>query len=149
MRLESVEGHCRIVLASDAGGSLRVSPRGWRYGFWLRQLRRTLDMSLEVGRSQRRRALIDRASMAYGVRELSGTPHSEGVTEHVAPGWREYLATRPTRFWPMPESDRLRLVNWGYLTSDLVLRSYVPELHGAPTVKDLPYPGLDFSRPPA
>jgi NTE family protein len=168
--IEAVDGECRIVLASDAGGSLRVHPRGWRYGFWMRQLRRTLDITIEVSRAQRRRALIDKARSAAALRDHGAPADPFRVTEHVAlwratlpveehpllpegwsvaPGWREYLSTRPTRMWPMGEETSLRIVNWGYLTSDLVMRSYVPDLRTAPPPEQLPYPEFGFDKPPA
>ena len=54
----------------------------------------------------------------------------------VADGWNDYLASLKTRLWPMPLIDRQRLINWGYLTSDIMLRSYVPELRDeAPPVR--------------
>ena len=71
--IEPVEGRCRIVLASDAGGNLKVDARHTRYRFWWPLLRRTLDLAVEVGRAQRRRALIDRATVA---RELPSFPRA-------------------------------------------------------------------------
>lgn len=166
--LEPVEGRCRIVLASDAGGDLRVDARRLRYGFWWPLLRRTLDLSVEVGRAQRRRALIDRATAARAlplgdpVRQRLRTEHvalwrtSLDIRSHrllpdgwtVAKGWNDYLAARPTRLWPMPRIDRERLVNWGYLTSDLMLRSWVPGLADAAPPTRLPFPAASFSGVP-
>lgn len=166
--IEPVDGTCRIVLASSAGGNLKVDPRRDRYRFWWPLLRRTLDMAVEVGRAQRRHALIDRAIAAREIpddseyKERYRTEHvalwrtSNDVTDHallppgwsVAEGWSDYLASRPTRLWPMPPIDRHRLVNWGYLTSDLMLRSYVPELSGAEPPTALPFPSVDFAAPP-
>lgn len=168
--IESVEGRCRIVLASDAGGNLKVDPRRWRYGFWWPQVRRTLDLAVEGGRAQRRRALIDRARAAEALRAKAGKMEEPGITEHaalwrtslelaghpklppgwnVAKGWREHLSALSTRLWPMRESDRSHLVNWGYLTSDVVMRSYVPELVGAAMPSAFPFPGANFEEPPA
>jgi NTE family protein len=167
--IETVEGRCRVVLASDAGGDLKVDAGRSRYRFWWPLVRRTLDMAVEVGRAQRRRALIDRATAGrelppgHPLRRELGTEHvalwrtsleiaghrllPEGWT--VQPGWNDYLASRPTRLWPMPLLDRRRLVNWGYLTSDLMLRTWVPELTDAPPPARLPFPGAAFaSRPP-
>ena len=44
--------------------SFKVDPRRDRYRFLWPILRRTLDLAVEVGRAQRRRALIDRATLA-------------------------------------------------------------------------------------
>jgi NTE family protein len=166
LAIEPIEGRCRIALASDAGGNLRVDPRHGPYRFWWPLLRRTLDMSVEVGRAQRRRALIDRATAARhtspGTKGRSETEHvalwrtSLDVTGHrllpkgwvIAEGWNDYLASRPTRLWPMPASDRERLVNWGYLTSDLMLRRWVPDLEGAAAPTAWPFPARTFEEPP-
>lgn len=59
--IEPIEGNCRIVLASDAGSNLRVDVRRRRYAFWWTLIDRTLDIAVEVGRAQRRNALVDRA----------------------------------------------------------------------------------------
>jgi NTE family protein len=166
LAIEPIEGRCRIALASDAGGNLRVDPRHGPYRFWWPLLRRTLDMSVEVGRAQRRRASIDRATAARsaspGTKGLSETEHvalwrtSLDVTGHrllpegwvVAEGWNDYLASRPTRLWPMRISDRERLVNWGYLTSDLMLRRWVPDLEDAAAPTAWPFPAHTFEEPP-
>lgn len=80
--VESVEGRCRIVLASDAGGNLQPDARTWRYGFWWPLVRRTLDLAVEVGRRRRRRALIDRADA--GRRLVEASLPNPFVTERVA-----------------------------------------------------------------
>jgi NTE family protein len=166
--IEQVEGRCRIVLASDAGGDLKVDARRRRYRYWWPLIRRTLDLAVEVGRAQRRRALIDRATAAralpegHPARVRLGTEHvalwrtSLEISGHrllpagwsVAPGWARYLAARPTRLWPMSRFDREHLVNWGFLTSDLMLRDFVPELRQAPAPTRLPFEAADLSQPP-
>jgi NTE family protein len=166
--IEPVEGRCRIVLASDAGGNLRVDARRARYEFWWPLIRRTLDLAVEDGRAQRRRALVDRATAARSLpaddplRKRLRTEHvaiwrtSLDISGHrllppdwtVAPGWNGYLSALPTRLSPMSASDREHLVNWGYLTADLMLRSWVPELEDAPSSEQLPFPDARFSSPP-
>lgn len=166
--VEAVEGRCRIVLASDAGGNLSVDTRDWRYHFWWPLVRRTLDLAVEVGRRQRRRALIDRAAAAAKLKDADvPTDHATEVVAlwrtalqiagHaglppgwvVDRGWANYLATRSTRMWPMAGRDRQRVVNWGYLTSDLMLRAWIPELHDAALPESLPFKEEGFARPPA
>jgi NTE family protein len=168
LAIEPVEGRCRIVLASDAGGNMKVDARHTPYRFWWPLLRRTLDMAVEVGRAQRRRALTDRATAARRlpagdpVRRAMRTEHvalwrtSLDVAGHpllpagwsIAEGWNDYLASRPTRLWPMPLRDRERLVNWGYITSDLMLRRWVPDLEGAAPPTGLPFPTATFTQAP-
>jgi NTE family protein len=165
--VESVEGRCRIVFASDAGGNLSVDPRTWRYRFWWPLVRRTLDLAVEVGRRQRRRALIDRAEAGQALvaagqpnpfvtervaiwrtaQRISGHPRlPSGWVVHQA--WPAYLAGLPTRMWPMRDNDRKALVNWGYLTSDLALRTWIPGLRDADPPSTLPFNDVSFARAP-
>jgi NTE family protein len=165
--VESVEGRCKIVLASDAGGNLGVDVRTWRYHFWWPLIRRTLDLAVEVGRRQRRRALINRADA--GRMLIDAKQPNPFVTERVAiwrtasrisghpklppgwivdPGWPAYLAGLSTRMWPMRSIDRKHLINWGFLTADVMLRSWIPALEGKAPPDDLPYPEADFSSAP-
>jgi NTE family protein len=165
--IEPVEGTCRIVLASDAGGNLAVDARGLRYRLWWPILRRTLSLAVEVGRAQRRRALIDRASAvkrlppADKLREelrteqvalwrtsldLAGHRLPDGTV--IATGWSGYLASRTTRLWPMSRYDQEHIVNWGYVTSDVMLRRWIDELKDVDAPFRLPYPHAGFAVPP-
>jgi NTE family protein len=167
--IEPIEGRCEVVLASSAGGNLKVDTRRDHYRFMWPLLRRTLDMAVEVGRAQRRRALIDRAKAefsggGYRTRHVALWRTSNDVREEsdqrtadwvplpdgfvVADGWNDYVASLKTRLWPMPLIDRQRLINWGYLTSDIMVRSYVPALmDDAPPVR-YPFEGVRFEGPP-
>jgi NTE family protein len=167
--IEPIEGRCKVVLASSAGGNLKVDTRRHHYRFMWPLLRRTLDLAVEVGRAQRRRALIDRAKAEFSgggyrtrhvalwrtsndVRAASDqrtdawVPLSDGFA--VADGWNDYLASLKTRLWPMPLIDRQRLINWGYLTSDIMLRSYVPGLEGQAPPEAYPFKDATFDGPP-
>jgi hypothetical protein len=64
----------------------------------------------------------------------------------VHPDWPAYLASRRTSMWPFGQADRDRLVNWGYLTADLALRSYVWKDADPPS--ELPYPAFGFRDAP-
>lgn len=48
----------------------------------------------------------------------------------------------------MRSIDRKRLVNWGYLTSDLMLRTWIPELETSDPPTQLPYPEAPLSDAP-
>ena len=108
--------------ASDAGGNLKADARTWRYRLWWPLVRRTLDLAVEGGRAQRRRALIDRATLTRALHEATSRQPSGSATEHVAlwrtsldligqpllpadlavaAGWREHISALPTRMWPM------------------------------------------------
>jgi NTE family protein len=170
--IETIEGRCRVALASDGGGNLKVSTARWRYALMSIQLKRTLDLAVEQGRAQRRRALVTTANLVRRLHD-AGVPPERGDarmrTEHVAlwrttldpnrspkqlagrpvhRAWPRYLSTLPTRMWPMSAQDGRRLVNWGYLTSDVMLRSWVPELEHREPPHALPFPDHGFASAP-
>jgi NTE family protein len=165
--VEAVEGRCRIVLASDAGGNLAVDQGRFWYRFWWPLVKRTLDLAVEGGRRQRRRALIDRATTTRQLRDAGLA--TESVTERaviwrtalqignhpllpqgwtVDPGWAPYIATRSTRMWPMSPYDRKHVVNWGYLTADLMIRQWAADLPRFDAPTRLPYEDAPFDQPP-
>jgi NTE family protein len=165
--VEPVEGRCAVALVSDAGGNLSLDTRTWRYHFWWPLIRRTLDLAVEAGRRQRRRGLIDRANAARMLTKAE-IKH-DFVTEHVAiwrtaqdmstsdrlptgvtihAEWASYLPRLSTRMWPMRARDWKALVNWGFLASDLAAARWVPEAKGVDVPSTLPYPEVDFAKPP-
>jgi len=165
--LGPIEASCRTALVSDAGSNLRVDARHTPYRFWWSLIERTLDITLEIARVDRRRGLIARAHEARGLAD-SDDRRTKLRTERVAlwrtsldvsgdeslpaalrvdGGWPNYLSTRPTRLWPMDPEDQARLIDWGYLTADVTLRRWLPELADAPAPTDLPN-GSDFANPP-
>jgi hypothetical protein len=65
----------------------------------------------------------------------------------VHPEWSLYLSAVPTRLGPFDAELRSRLVNWGYLVSDVALRSWVAP-DPAPSL-NLPFPEFGLSGPPS
>ena len=141
---------CKTVLVSDGGGNLGVDARTWRYRSWLLQLRRVLDASVDQGRDLRRHALIEAKKaglIEVGIWRTLTDPDDFKVEQPFAVPlpWREHLATVGTRMWPPSRTDRNALVAWGYVASDLVLRSYVVPGGSPPT--RIPF-DFDFTAPP-
>ena len=128
--LAPVMGRCRSLLVSDAGGNLGVAQHRRKWQLWSLQVRRALDIATSQERAQRRHSLVAGATdeRPLGYWRTLTDPHDDKFTATpfpVDPGWPIYLAGRPTRLWPFPEGDRHRLVNWGYLLSDVVLRTFI------------------------
>src|SRR4051794_10016969 len=128
--LAPIMRRCRTLLVSDAGGNLGVAKHGRKWQLWSLQVRRALDIATSQERAQRRHALVagatDERPLAYW-RTLTD-PHDDRFTATPFPvhdGWPAYIASRATRLWPFPEGDRHRLVNWGYVLSDVVLRTFI------------------------
>jgi NTE family protein len=151
LALEPVAGRCRIALVSDAGGNLGIAPPTWKWALWSVQVKRTLDIAVSQARGLRRSALAtDAKRHPYAIWRTRTDPKAFAkwttVPFPIHDGWPEYIATLPTRLWPFPLADRQRVVNWGYLTSDLALRSFVWKDAAAPT--SLPFSNASFDGPP-
>jgi NTE family protein len=150
LALQPVASRCDKVLVSDAGGNLGVEPPTWKWDLWSLQIKRTLDIAVSQARALRRSALdADKAEHPYALWRTRSHPSDYRTVAPVFPvegDWPAYLAALPTRLWPFPMNDRKRLVNWGYLLSDLALRAYIWPEDAAPTA--LPFPDAAFATPP-
>lgn len=151
LALQPITRRCNTLLVSDAGGNLGIEKPGWKWWSLLMQGKRTLDIAVSQGRALRRSGLMthkDEHPFALW-RTRTDPNHFVGTATSpfaVADGWPEYLSTRTTRLWPFNETDRKHLVNWGYLTSDIALRSYIWKQDPEPA--ELPYPDASFERKP-
>ncbi len=151
LALEPVAGRCDTLLVSDAGGNLSIAPPGWTWNLWSLQVKRILDIAVSQARALRRSGLhATAAEQPYALWRTRTDPAGyEPRVAQVFPvegDWPAYLAGLPTRPWPFPMADRRRLVNWGYLLSDLALRAYVWPGAAAPTA--LPFPDAAFTTAP-
>jgi NTE family protein len=147
--LEPVWRQPDIILVSDAGGGLTV--KAGRFRLWTTQVGRVIDTSTEQDRALRRRMLLSdfKSGRARGTLWRIATDvarFSVASPFPVHPDWRFYLAAIRTRLNPFSEEERSHLVNWGYLLTDVALRSYVyPD---APPATALPFPQYGFADPP-
>jgi NTE family protein len=151
LALEPITDRCHRYLVSDAGGNIRIQPPTWKWWFWTLQILRTLDIAVSQQAALRRSALfLTRAEHPYALWRTRSTPitRKAATPYEVHEGWPAYLSTRSTRLWPFSKRDREWLVNWGYATSDVMLRSWIWEGAAAPKQSDLPFPGATFAQPP-
>jgi NTE family protein len=149
LALEPITDRCHRYLVSDAGGNMKLQPPTWKWWLWTLQILRTLDIAVAQDRALRRSALFltrDRHPFALWRTLTDPTNKKVPTPFEVNAGWPVYLATRSTRMWPFSKRDRRWLVNWGYLTSDVLLRSWMWEAAAAPTA--LPFPEATFAGPP-
>lgn len=150
--LAPIARRCQRLLISDAGGNLAVDGADWKWQLWTLQIKRILDIAVSQERAERRHGLIAGASeerpVAYW-RTLTNPTAFKKLPPHfeIDPAWPRYLAGRSTRLWPFPAGDRHRLVNWGYLLADVVLRTYVWKKADPP--RRLPFPNDGFAQAPS
>ena len=151
LALETIDDRCHTYLVSDAGGNFKVDTARWKSWLWLTQLKRTLDTAVAQARSLRRSALFQTAAQHpfaiwRTISDPSSYEPSSGRPFPVQPDWPRYMAGLPTRMWPFSDVDQSRLVNWGYLMSDLALRSFVWADDDGPD--KLPFPRASFEDAP-
>jgi NTE family protein len=143
--LQPLLERCRMLLVSDGGAPWTTSTDGFYR--WLPQLKRVLDMTDSQVRALRRQDLM-RRFMAADDPTLQQFPESSDLRRYFAlRGTYWAISTDPTRYRAGPGNlaqQRWRrlsgigtwlhflgpretedLVNWGYLVSDLALRSYI------------------------
>jgi predicted acylesterase/phospholipase RssA len=143
--LQPLLERCRTLLVSD-GGAPWTMETGGLYG-WLPQMKRALYTTDNQVRALRRKDLIERF-IGSADPALAQLASSSAVRRHFSlRGTYWAIATDPSQYPAAPDDlaqDRWRrlaaigtwlhflgeretedLVNWGYLVSDLALRSYV------------------------
>jgi NTE family protein len=129
------------VLASDGGAPLDYSPK--LRSNWLSQSMRTAHLIDAQVRALRRRHLVrefergERLGALWTITTPMGR-YPAGNKTSVSDESVRRLASVSTRLASMPQAKRRRLINWGYLSADAAIRSYVePSL---PEWVGIPYP---------
>ncbi|MGH0028967.1 MAG: patatin-like phospholipase family protein [Myxococcota bacterium] len=149
--LETVWSRYETLYVSDAGGGL--APRPGRY--WIpgvSQLKRTLDIAVDQGRKLRRSAFAvdlkntDRGGALWRTRLDPNNYYGEDPVFPVETSWPEHMAAIRTRLNPFSEMEQKRLVNWGYLVSDMAIRTWAHKQAPEPT--QLPFAGFGFDGTP-
>jgi len=147
--LETVWQRCGTLLVSDAGAPFSVGATPG--SDWVRQPMRALDIATDQSRSLRKRHLLD----DYKAGTLKGTywgidtvigdykvPDALSVrADRVQP-----LALIRTRLDPFSDSERGRLINWGYALADAAVRKYAAQLSASPPAPAWPKPAFRLDR---
>jgi NTE family protein len=153
--IETVWTRYETVFCSDAGGRLPVKTlRLWDP---LRETMRAFDIAREQCGALRRIGLVNdfqtspgrNGSLWMTTSRLERFPVRSPFP--VAGSWRAFLGGVRTRLNPFTEPERCWLVNWGYLVSDVALRSWrsrVDPAHPFEAPKELPFPSYAFAAAP-
>lgn len=154
LALEPITDRCHVYLVSDAGGNISLQPPTWKWWLWPFLVLRTIDIAVAQDRARRRSELfltgdehpwaLWRTFTDPATTDRTAQPASTPFAVHS--GWPRYLSTRSTRLWPFPKQDRRWLVNWGYVTADVMLRSWIWKDAGPPT--QLPFTDATFEDAP-
>jgi len=160
MGLETIWKRFTDLLVADAGGGpgLDMGPSS----FWISELVRAYDLTIEQDRALRRRILYDmfqnksngtngvdttlKRGGAYWYMPWQITKYNVPNTLPVANEWPTKLAAIPTRLTGFSAADRHRLVNWGYALTDAAVRRWYQPSDVKPR---WPYPEYSLEAPPA
>ncbi len=139
--LQSVESF-HTVLVSDGGAPFDYNPR--LHANWLSQSMRTTFVIDAQVRALRRRHLVEEFHRGerLGALWTIATPldrYPVGGKPPVSDDSVRQLAAIPTRLASLPENTRKRLINWGYVSADAAVRSYVEPSFLSPA--SVPFPG--------
>ncbi len=138
--LETVWKDYRTVLVSDAGEHVEAEESPHRD--WARHSFRILNIIDNQVRSLRKRQVIaafersERDGTYWGIR----TDIANYEVDKALPCPFEktmILARIPTRLKALPDSEQMRLINWGYAVCDAAMRKHVDPALGPPA--DFPY----------
>lgn len=125
--LQSVESF-HTVLVSDGGAPFDYNPR--LHSNWLSQSMRTTFVIDAQVRALRCRHLVEefhRGERLGALWTIATPPDRYPVSGKptVSDNSVRQLAAIPTRLASLPENTRKRLINWGYVSADAAVRSYV------------------------
>lgn len=140
MGLESVAGF-QTLIASDAGAPFSMDVNA--SGLWLKQLSRVFSISTDQGRNLRRRLLHlarQGSGQPYAIARIDRTIANRPAPQQIpfAEDRLARLAALRTRLDRFTEREQDNLINWGWLSMDVNVRSWI--LRNAPAPTALPFP---------
>ena len=138
--LESVGGF-NPVIVSDAGMPFLITESA--SGFWPTQLSRVLSIATDQARGLRRRLLVEQCRatdrevvMSIIDRQIAGRPAAQTID--FPPAMIEKLARLRTRLNRFSTAEQENLINWGWLSMDVMARSFLKNMPTEPP-KELPF----------
>lgn len=145
--LEAIWNRYETLLISDAGADTSMSK--CRFRLWSRQVKRAIDITTQVSRQMQRRTYISRFAagerrgtawhIGSSIKAFPASPELE-----VDPDWGDLLSRVRTRLHPFTDQEQALLVNWGYVVSDVAMRSFLDT--SASAALRLPLPESPLSR---
>ncbi|MDD7971582.1 patatin-like phospholipase family protein [Roseinatronobacter alkalisoli] len=142
MALESVDDF-NPVIVSDAGKPFSVTETA--SGLWPKQLSRILSISTDQARSLRRRLLYTACvseGRAFAISQIDCGIADRPAEQKIAFSAEmiAHLAGIRTRLNRFSVAEQDNLINWGWLSMDVLARSYLPQARNAPAPTALPLP---------
>jgi NTE family protein len=139
--LESVDDFDPVIV-SDAGMPFTITESA--SGFWPTQLSRVLSIATDQSRGLRRRLLFERCNasgrrfaMALIEGQIAGRPAEQRI--EFLPEMIDKLSRIRTRLNRFSVAEQENLINWGWLSMDVMARSYLSEHVSVAPPTELPY----------
>ena len=140
----------KTILVSNGSSPLSVEKMP-KWKFWSNRATRPISAAIEQTRALRIRMLMSdlTSGRKKGALWMISTDPSSYKVECpfvIAEGWPETLGRIRTRLNRFTEVEKKRLVNWGYIQTDLAIRSYYRTEFEPATV--MPFPEYNFAVQP-
>ena len=144
--------NCSTILVSDGSAPLRPTRGRWFARQFNQRIMRPMETSLEQTRALRRQSIVTQfrrgektGALWYTNTDVRNYPLKSPLL--VMPEWNKALASIRTRLNAFNDTEKSRLINWGYVLCDLSIRSYYRREKAPPD--SLPFPEFVFNDPPS
>ena len=143
---------CRTILVSDGSTPLHPVRGQWLTRQFEHRITRPMATAVEQTRAVRRHQVVaslqsgqTAGALWYANTDVRNYPIRSPFT--VKPEWRDYFGSIRTRLNAFTDTEKSRLINWGYVMCDLSIRSYYRKGEQPPS--KLPFKDFAFSESPS
>ena len=137
----------KTLLISEASSPLKPTRGNPLSRLYFQRVKRPIDIAVEQTRALRRSSILDQLQngVKKGALWMATTDLERYPIQSVFPvqkEWSSAIGAIRTRLNPFTDEEKSRIINWGYLLSDLSLRGYYCK--NAPPPTSLPFPKFGF-----
>ena len=143
--------NCSTILVSDGSAPLRATHGKRLARQFNHRIMRPMETSLEQTRAIRRQDIVSKflsnrkkGALWSAQTDIKTYPIQSPFT--IMPQWNDHLGSVRTRLNAFTDTEKSRLINWGYVMCDLSIRAYYRRWEAPPD--SLPFPTFPFSSPP-
>ena len=141
----------KTIFVSEASSPLEPTRGNPLSRLYFQRVKRPIDIAVEQTRALRRSAILDQLQNGNkkGALWMATTNINTYPIQSPFPirkEWSSAIGSIRTRLNRFTDEEKSRLINWGYLLSDLSIRAYYRE--DATPPKSLPFPNVTFDQLP-
>ena len=142
---------CATMLVSDGSAPLRPTHSRWFTRQFDHRIARPMVAAVEQTRAVRRNQVVGnfqtgmkQGTLWYANTDIGNYPLQSPFA--IQPEWKDYFGSMRTRLNAFTNTEKSRLINWGYIMCDLSIRSYFRPEQAPPD--RLPFEDFGFSKLP-